>query len=217
MRYKKYKRSFKIPSLKRRTSNVEFKCYDVHLAPISALTEFPSTVFTEPGVSFGGATCLNEIQSGSAYYQRIGSKVVVRSVSVKVIIYCSAACPAGQGTAARALLIYDNGPNGAFPPLATVLFSGSPGATSYNSGINIAYKDRFQVMRDEYFNLDFGQSTTKQIEMYAKGNYPSEYITTTGTIGDLTRGAIYFMLLLAPTASNNIGMYGFCSRLRYTD
>jgi len=137
-----------------------------------------------------GMSCLNLVQAGSAFYQRIGSKINIKSIEVSGVIEQGAT--AGYMAKLRYLIVYDRQSNGAYPTLQNIL-QDNDGNLTFNSGVNMQNRARFSIIRDKRFVIDSGAGLQKQIHEYCKGRWESDYGTTTGLIGDVRSGALYFI------------------------
>jgi len=195
-----------------RCSTMEVKCFDQRVAAV-ALTTVAATAFQEPA-AFAGYTCINEVQQGATAYNRIGSKITIKSISVRAQFYTGT--PATDLGVFRWMIVYDRQTNGAAPTLAAMLSDNVATAPAFSSGINISNKNRFQVIRDGFCNMDPAQSENHFVNVYCKGRWTSEYSTNAGNIGDLQTGAIYFIAFDLMVAGA-IAVQTIQSRIRYFD
>lgn len=201
------------PSLSR-ASLQEVKCCDMNLAAAAALGLLAAVAGTEPAAAYTGLTEVNLVRQGATVAERIGNKIMIKSIQLTFELACVAA--ANQGMC-RAMLIYDKQPNKAFPAIGDVILS-QPGAVVHPlSGINIANKSRFQMIRDEYINMDSGTGLAQTRKWYCKGRWETEFGANGGTIGDINTGAMYFICyyLTAITAPPNVQY--MAARVRYYD
>lgn len=192
-----------------RTNLTEVKSFDCFVTggnlPTSA-----AMAGSEPVAAFTGITEVNCIQQGATVANRIGNKVVCKSIHFKGTL---SANPANLSVA-RVMLVYDKQPNGAFPAWADLILD-QPGAVSgVYSSLNIANKSRFQVLRDQFFNFDAAQSVIHTLNWYVKGRWESEYGATAGAITDFRTGALY---LVALYTSAVVALSNCSCRIRYYD
>ena len=176
---------------------------------------------------------LNGVQSGAAYYQRIGNKISPLSIRIRGFVANVATAVQGMG---RILIILDKQPSGgALPPLTTVLSQrNEAGVTSVGvtANINMDYRDRFVMLRD--FPIWFPSCTNTAgvitndfvldannpglIDMYIKlGKYGEMQFTGTNnpiTTADINRNAIY--MYLVGTADDTYSFSWTC-RFKYRD
>lgn len=193
-----------------RPSSQEVKSFDSSVAG-GALPAIGAAVGAEPGVAFAGFTELNCIPQGATVANRIGNKVVCKSLHIKGTIY-------NNNTAllavARLMVVYDKQPNGAFPAMADILVEQPAGAPLFYGSLNIANKSRFQVIRDGFYNLDSAQSNIHTFNLYCKGRWETEFGANAGTIGDFRTGAIY---LIGIYANAIVLLSNVACRVRYYD
>lgn len=192
----------------RRVSAVEVKSFDSIVAG-GALPLIAATVGAEPAAVFAGITELNCVQQGATVANRIGNKIVIRSIHLKCAISAVA-----NLCIARLMIVYDKQPNGAFPAITDILLDQPAGAGSFYGGLNIANKSRFQIIRDAFHTIDPGQAQIQSINLYCKGRWESEYGANAGNIGDFRTGAVY---LVAFYAVNPIILSPAACRIRYYD
>jgi len=165
----------------------------------------------EPGAAWTGYTELNCVPQGATVANRIGNKIVIKSIHFKGTI-------ANQVLAnlavARVAIVYDKQPNGAFPAFTDMFIDQPAGAANTYSGLNIANKSRFQIVRDQFFNLDSAQSQIHTLNWYMKGRWEVEYGANAGNIGDFRTGSIY---LLAVYVGAVVNLATSSCRIRYYD
>jgi len=193
-----------------RTALSEVKSFDCVWAG-GNLVQVAAAAGAEPGAAWAGFAEINCIPQGATVANRIGNKVVVRSVHLKASLVNQIFANAAT---ARMAVIYDKQPNGAFPAYTDIFLDQPIGAANTYSGINIANKSRFTMLRDQFFNLDAAQGQVRTINWYIKGRWEVEYGANAGTIGDFRTGAIYLLGIYAGSVINlNLGSV----RVRYYD
>jgi len=168
---------------------------------------------TEPAGAYTGMTELNCVPQGATVANRIGNKIVIKSIHLKFIT----AQAATAMNAFRFMVIYDRQPNGAFPAITDILLDQPLGAANSLGSLNIANKSRFQVIRDQIHTADPGNGSTKIFSMYMKGRWETEFGTNTNTIGDFRTGAIYFICYYNYSAVSVPVLTTPCCRIRYFD
>jgi len=171
----------------------------------------------EPGVAFTGITCLNEVQQGATSFNRIGAKILIKSVDFRTTLFHGGSGPTAQY--ARLMLVWDKQPNGAFPAFADILSDNISTAPALSSGLNMANKDRFTILRNQTFACDVaGSSGAQEVKWFVKTRIETMYKANTGAIGDITTGAIYFVAVSGGSgAVNYITLQHTQSRIRYYD
>lgn len=173
---------------------------------------------------------LNYTIVGTEIYNRIGRKIYMKSVHIQGTIQPNATSLEGSG---RILLIYDSAPNGAAPVIANVLFDQAPAgaASTIFSGVNLAYRQRFTILRDHKLILP-SQTNTAGVETnlaYPQTNYAAMninwfvklkgletvYSTSTGAIADCQSGALFLVCLT--DLVDDKWQLTFNTRLRFYD
>lgn len=190
----------------------EVKAFDVTITG-GVMVVFGGVGAVEPHIAFAGITEVNCIAQGATVANRIGNKVVIKSVDLKLGFTAAAAV---VGTL-RMMLLYDRQPNGAFPAMTDILLSQPAGAAVALSGLNIANKSRFQMIRDQYINFDAGAGLVQILHWYCKGRWETEFGTNGGTIGDFRTGSLILAGYVAIGGGGNITMANGQCRCRYYD
>jgi len=201
------------PMSMRRVGNTEVKSFDVTVAAANVVA-VSAVAGTEPGAAYTGLTEINCIAQGATVANRIGNKVVVKSVQICAEV-SSGAAAAVAGL--RAMLVYDKQPNGAFPAIADILLDQPAGTGMALSSINIANKSRFVFIRDQFFTIDPGVGQEYILKLYAKGRWETEYGSNAGNIGDIKTGALYMLLFYTRYGTAVPALSLFHSRIRYFD
>lgn len=210
------------------SNNVEVKCYDRVLGQAAAVLVTLSNVVgidpTAGNPTFGIATGLaqvNPLISGTQGYQRIGTRITMKSVAINFDLAANSLA-IGDVATVRMLLIYDKSTNGSFPLYTDILQSidGVGNVTNaITSGVKIANSKRFIFIRDKFIVLDPAQSTLVHVHDYVKlKNLVTEYggSTSPGAVGDCTSGGLFLMIFYA-YAGTAPKMANVVARLRYYD
>jgi hypothetical protein len=182
---------------------------------------------------------INVALPGSSFYQRVGNTIRMKSIHVRGFIEPIGTPPAGVGQDyVRMCIIYDRQPNGAYPTYSQIFTSynnaGSTASTAWDF-TNPTQFDRFLILRDKTMyippigtggaaNITPMSYTDPQHKLLVNFYIKLPDLETrfnqaaSGTISDITSGAIY---LLAITQNNNSASAGFgfyfSTRLRYCD
>ena len=85
----------------------------------------------EPGVAFVGITEVNCVPQGAAAYNRVGTKIVLKSIKFDATFFLRGTSP--TNAVVRWMIVYDRQTNGAFPSFASILsdnISTAPGRSS---------------------------------------------------------------------------------------
>lgn len=178
----------------------------------------------------GSFTLLNGCVQGTDYTNRIGRKIVVKSVYIRGAVYVEPAVTPAVATApaqqARMILFLDLQPNGAAPAATDLLTAANP-----YSMLNLNNRDRFRILRDEvfvfdpYFNVTTATqaqaavtNTYKEVNCYKKLNLESIYNAgNAGTIGDIQSGALYMFWIGSVPAGAADSNANVSTRVRFLD
>lgn len=199
------------PMARPQTSLQEVKSFDCQILGGALPQVATPPAGAEPGAVFAGITEVNCVPQGATVANRIGNKIVIRSIHLKGSIYNSVLA---NLAVARLAIIYDKQPNGAFPAFTDIFMEQPLGAAAFYGSLNIANKSRFMVLRDAFYNLDAAQSQIHTFNLYCKGRWETEFGANAGTIGDFRTGAIY----LVGVYSSTVVVLSQCSaRVRYYD
>lgn len=161
--------------------------------------------------SAGGVLCLNaSIAQGTGQRDRIGITICCKSLAYRYELDLPAT-PANQvPTSGRVIILWDKQPNGATAVISEVLAN-----ASYLSYLNLIFKDRFTVLRNEQFALSPNGDQVLFREGYIKLNQNSQYSTSTANIP--ASGALLLLIIGdQATAANQPTITG-TFRLRFYD
>lgn len=174
------------------------------------------------GIPNSGQTILlNFLAQGTGVNQRVGRKCVMKSFLMRYGIYPSASTSAANGTIVRAMIVYDRSPNNAaaLPAITDVLAS-----ATWDSALNLAYRERFLVLWDKTYTIGATQYTTGAltagnpkpvaVQKYKKINLPVIFGGTGGDIVDISTGSL-FLLEIGNINATVTSDWRF--RLRFTD
>ncbi|RUT37137.1 hypothetical protein [Acinetobacter baumannii] len=223
-------------------STRELKSFDLATSIASTTNPYTAITFAEPGfvanTSFSSPGVaqpyfeINAVQQGSAYFQRIGSKIRMKSILIRALFAAPISVSTTGQTATiegsvRCLVVYDRQTSGAPPTANQILSVNSSGIYDYSS-VFIPNRSRFLVLRDKILKLDTASGLTQIFDEYIKCDLDTEYqssstnstISTAGTVGDITTGAVYFISFYTQGSyTTTVGptMLSYISRLRYYD
>lgn len=170
---------------------------------------------SEPGTAFTGITELNPVQQGATSYNRIGTKILIKSIDFRANFYLAGSAPVY--TAVRYLLVYDRQPNGAFPAIASILSENIGTPPVHLSGVNMANRSRFVVLRDRQIILT-AQDNMTSVKEFVKTKLETQFSANTGAIGDITTGAIYLIAFSSVSSAVTLAVLsGAHCRIRYFD
>uniref|UniRef100_UPI0040474672 hypothetical protein n=1 Tax=Aliarcobacter sp. TaxID=2321116 RepID=UPI0040474672 len=158
------------------------------------------------------STILNLVVAGDDEANRTGNKVLMKSISTKLVVYPGSSQTVDNAFL-RAMIIYDKAPNGGFPTQANLLTPSSVfGRTP------TYYYDRFTKIWDEMIPVgDVSKNTGPQVfNIYKKLSLESVYSGSAGTIADIQTGGLYFIVLgNTATGTNAAPVIEASHRLRF--
>lgn len=184
----------------------------------------------------GAIVPLNACTQGNDDYQRIGRKIVTRSIFIrgKLELYYLAqpALPGGgdvffPSTLNRIMIVVDWQTNGQTPAIEDILEEPYPEAQ-----LNMTNRKRFSVIRDECIVLDavwitrvgnkMGQwgKTMIPIKFYDKVHIETQFNNlNNGSISSIVNGAIYMVLIgnAQYQIANNYNQLVVSTRIRFYD
>lgn len=177
--------------------------------------------------SAGPATnLLNGCIAGSQNFNRIGRKIMLKTLQVRGHIQAATDGTATEGLC-RMIIFYDKQTNGAAPAHTDVVksqnISGATASTVFDM-FNLDNRDRFVILRDRAYSMSnqstvatqtvAGTTTDQLIEEYVPINMETIYNAgTAGTVGDITTGGLFVIFL-----SNNASyQFSGAFRLRFQD
>lgn len=220
-------RSHSAPAFRNRGLKAEIKTLDV---PTNAIVLSTTAVIA----------MLNGIQEGTSFFNRVGRKIMMKSLRFTASIYMNGTQQATAGDYARVMLIYDRQPNGNYPAIGDILAdvdNAGNVTTNSQSGLNMNNSERFQVLRDHRFgqigpdtgaaltnaSLLIGQGLTEKsflLDYFIKlKDIQTHYKSTSNpaVIGDITTGSLLLVTLGANVVANAQWSMSWKSRVRFTD
>lgn len=186
----------------------------------------------------GSITLLNGTAQGTDFTNRIGRKIICKSVFIRGTCGLEVAEAGNMGTAiacpsqqARCIILIDYQPNGALPAMTDILQSVA-GLSASQQQLNLNNRDRFKIVSDSTYSFDgyyvnntattavaaFGR-TINQIKKYKKLNLETIYNSgSTGGVADIQSGALIMAWIGSAVAGVNLDCNGQISvRVRFQD
>jgi len=171
------------------------------------------------GNTTGSIAQLNIVPRGASQSERVGKKIMMKSLQIRGLVQSDAAATLTQSAW---MIVYDRRPGGALPFVTDILNTISP-----NSFLNDAASARFKILY-RWSNVSLGNagalttdSTAYNIDLYLKIKGKSRYTTYanlgTGAIGDVDQGALYLVTVGASVAGASDAVIQLGFRLRYYD
>ena len=96
----------------------------------------------------GLVSLLNGVQTGTGFFNRIGSRIEMKSLRIRGFIYYALTSIQDQ---IRMIIVYDRQPTGALPAPTVILQTRDQAGAATNPGsseINLDNRDRFTILRD---------------------------------------------------------------------
>jgi len=182
-------------------------------------------------------TLINAVQEGAGGFNRIGRKIMMKSIRITGVIAPTGNATANVGELNRMALVYDRAPNGAFPVFTDIFngqFQTGTNIPTLISGPHPVNFERFIVLREKYWVLptNSGASTNGTValvnhpeenakfDMYIKlPNLVAHYSGTTNPvgIGQYQNGALYIVTNGSSAAGSEYSLLGVVTRLRFWD
>jgi len=170
----------------------------------------------------GSVLLLNGIPQGTDYNERIGRKVMLKSLFIRFTINVNPGVLgvlAPQGDVVRLMIVYDAQANGAAPAITDILAT-----VNYDSPMNLNNRDRFKVLHDKFHTMwayNYSSGTTiiagnaipKFSQKYIKLNHEEVFGGVANTIGSIQTGSIFFLTI----SQNEITQVNLYSRVRFSD
>lgn len=167
----------------------------------------------------GTVTLLNTVAQGASVSQRVGKKIMLKSLQFRGLMQNGSTAAAND---VAVLIVYDRRPNGALPAITDILSSVTP--TSMNNDAN---SGRFVILKriDEVMigNLtaaaNYTEAAVKGCDYYMTlGGQPTTYKALgTGAIADIEQGALYLVTVGGTAAGTAAASLIGSFRLRFKD
>jgi len=165
----------------------------------------------------GTITLLNGCATGSDYTDRIGRKIIVKSIYVRGIFRMEGTNI--SPTLCRIIIVYDMQTNGAAPAITDILKSANSQAQ-----LNMNNRDRFKILMDKQIALGgqdvaaggYGSPTTLSIKKYKKCRLETVYSGTLSTVGSISTGALW-MISIGDRAAGSAAEFSGSVRTRFID
>ncbi|ACQ78159.1 hypothetical protein [Circovirus-like genome RW-B] len=179
----------------------------------------------------GNIQCVNLVQQGTGVAQRIGNKICMRSLRIR-LRFVEAGTDDNQAPYfARIMLIYDRNPNSLYIAtnniLANALQNNTLGNGTLDSSLNPTYYDRFVVLRDWYQTIPTFQESTSNVapnwiidDFVNLKNLETTYNGTANpmTINQVSVGALLLFVISDQVAATSDAVaLGGNLRLRFHD
>lgn len=158
---------------------------------------------------------LNGLLPGTSASQRIGMKVMIRSIEMRFWLYAQALT---VNTLTRIALVLDKQCN-ALPPNPADVWDNKMAPYNVSTIRNLANRKRFKIMWDKSLPIST-QAPVKHYHLYMKLKRPiiTEYNAgVAGTIADIASNSLYLFSWSSDATGANQAVFTFVVRVRYTD
>lgn len=167
----------------------------------------------------GTVTLLNTIAQGAGVTQRVGKKVVLKSLQCRGYMQNNSTASAND---VAFLIVYDKRPTGSLPAVTDILNTAN--ASSLNNDNNAG---RFRILKrvDEVLLGNTTAAASYLDSMYKSNDFwldlksaPTTYkAAATGAIGDIEEGALYLVTVGSTAAGTAAAAMAATFRVRFLD
>lgn len=164
-------------------------------------------------------TLLNGIATGTDFTDRIGRKVVLKSLYFRWAIV--AIDQTVTDNSVRFAIVYDAQTNGTAPAWLDVFKENSA-----LSQLNLNNRDRFQVLYDKFYQMPYAANTATQAVAFGQTvksgkkfkplKHEMVFGGTTAAVASIQTGSIYLLTYGSASAANGSTL-AFSSRIRFMD
>lgn len=162
--------------------------------------------------------CLNVIPQGATESQRIGRKVVVKSIQMRHICTYVPAADTQGSTGIVVCLVLDKQANGAAPGITDIFTTNS----AVTAMINLANSERFVVLKRFAFTMAAQAGVQGAfaradylIDYYKKLDIPLEFDQTSGALTTVKSNNL--LLVAGSTGLDDVVLLSGTTRIRYAD
>lgn len=179
----------------------------------------------------GTILLLNGTALGSDFTARIGRKIVMKSMYLRLNFFLQPSLTAMTGIKyaptqfVRVIIFVDLQTNATGPTMADLLVN----PTDVTTPLNLNNRERFNILKDKMLTFDayyyngtgdtgFLNRTAHAIKVFKKLNQEVIYnSSSTGTIGDITTGSLHLALLGTHATANELTNCIGTTRIRFID
>jgi len=190
-------------------AELKFKDNTTTITPSAGVSAF--VAFTA-AAGAGASQLLNGLVPDSTATGRIGRRVLMKSLYIRVVTALQAT--SAGGAPIRMLVVYDKQANAAAPAVTDVLAT-----NEFVSINNISNRDRFVTLVDQVIpTIGTGTEFAKSHVVYKKINLPVQFNAgTAGTIADVTSGSVYITFAQSGSITTAGPLITYYARVRYSD
>ena len=209
----------------------ELKFYDTNFQTLGTDTMlYQASAGAVPAATTRNVKLCNGMAQGTDYNTRIGRKILIKSVYVRLTFQPETANTLASNSTARCILIWDLQPNSAtaIPALSDFFEAFSAGTTWMNTNnmMNLNNRERFVILWDKMVTLGFlntnaaNGSSCRVLKKYKKVNlsvtYSATGAATNGQPNTIATGALWLVALGDAVTGGSVQSPGVV-RIRYTD
>jgi len=161
---------------------------------------------------------LNGLAPGNSASQRVGMKVSIRSVEIRMAPH--ATTTNGEENTIRCMIVLDRQSNGVAPTAITDILQ----TNSVTSPRSLTQRKRFKIIWDRLFAIgaatNSGTAQTRTIDKYIKFKRPivAEYNAgVAGTIADISANSLWLVFFATQPSGATDSLGPSYVRIRYTD
>jgi len=181
------------------------------------------TAFVSPVSTTGNTLLLSGVATGTDYTNRIGRRIVLRSLFMRGFISLDPTATAAIPQLGRVIIVQDKNPNSGSTFAVTDLLD----TASSTSQLNMSNRDRFNILSDKQYAFGFFSNVATQAiamgpaiypyKKYIKLNIPVTFSGTGNTISSIAENAIFVMFIGSVAASANDLQAVMSVRVRFED
>jgi len=165
----------------------------------------------------GTITLMNGIATGSDFTDRIGRKILMKSIYIRGVFRMEGTN--ALSTLSRLLLVYDMQTNGVAPAITDILKSANS-----QSQLNLNNRDRFKILMDKQVAIGgqdiaaggYGSPTTVALKKFKKCRLETIYGGTLSTVGSINTGALW-LISIGDQAAGSAAEFAGSIRVRFID
>lgn len=167
----------------------------------------------------GLVNTISGVAAGTDYNNRIGRKIMMKSLLLRFALSPIATASAPIGDVVRIIVFYDTQTNGVLPTIAQLLQN-----SQFDDPLNLDNRDRFRVIMDKYIGmpasaytagaLTAGSPTPKTMTKYRKFRLEGIFSGTTAAVGSIATGGIFIAYL---SRTNTVTNITWDARIRFVD
>lgn len=168
----------------------------------------------------GNFQLLNGVDTGTDYTNRIGRKIIAKSLLLRFQWYpLSATTTDSNGDALRMIIFCDEQANGVAPIVTDILQT-----ANYLAPLNLSNRGRFKIIKDKLISMPGwtnaagalvnGNAVPKVGKVFKTMSLPVIFNGTGATVGSIQTNSMYILCLPASNATTG---FTFNSRVRFID